>query len=188
MSKFEFIENGIKDSRVIINKSSKDSRGDFAKDYEENEFLENGLIFHCTETFSSTSRKDVIRGLHFQTVDPQAKLVHVVYGCVFDVVVDLRKESPSYGKWFGQELSVENHCGIYIPRGCAHGFLSLQEGSIVYYKCDGKYSLNSDSGIVFDDKEIAISWPVQDISKCIVSERDRNLMTFQEFRHVYQGL
>lgn len=187
MNAFEFKEIAIAGAYLIKGRNSIDRRGSFWKDFEENEFLYNNLRFHCTEAFSSISRKNVIRGLHFQTKSPQAKLVSVAYGSIFDVVVDLRKESKTFGEWFGQELSDDNHYSLYIPKGCAHGFLTLLDNSITNYKCDGEYSIGTDSGIIYNDKDINIEWPIKNMHECILNERDKKLMTFQEFLRRYQG-
>ncbi len=165
---------------IIDNFFADDNRGSFTKLFEQDIFAEQGIDFHCSESFVSRSDKNVIRGMHFQFFHPQAKLVSVIFGKVFDVIVDLRKESKTYGKWRGFYLSSENHRGLLVPRGFAHGFLSLEDNTEVLYQCDGAYDKDTDTGIVFDDKDIAIDWTV-DISKVIVGERDRTLMTFRDF-------
>ena len=132
------------------------------------------------EAFVSVSQKNVIRGLHFQLNNPQAKLVCAVKGKVWDVIVDLRQNSPTYKQWLGVELSAENHMALYVPRGFAHGFLSLEDDSIMLYQCDGAYDKASDTGIIFNDPEIGIEWPV-DTAATIHSSRDMNLMSFKEY-------
>ncbi len=113
-----------------------DARGSFTKDFEKNIYKQNGLTFDIFEEFTSVSSRNVIRGLHFQTVGPQAKLVTVPIGAVFDVVVDLRLGSKTFGNWKGFSLTDENKLTLYVPRGFAHGFLTLGEGNQVVYKCD----------------------------------------------------
>ena len=159
---------------------SDDNRGNFTKFFEEDAFKQSGIDFHCSETFVSCSDKNVVRGLHFQTCTPQAKLVSVISGKIYDVIVDLRKESSTYGQWRGFYLSSLNHKSLLVPRGFAHGFLSLCDGSTVMYQCDGDYDKGSDTGILFCDNDIAINWPVE-ISTMTAGQRDRSLMTFREF-------
>ena len=159
---------------------SDDNRGCFTKLFEQNIFAEQGVEFHVSESFVSRSDKNVVRGMHFQTFHPQAKLVSVISGKIFDVIVDLRKESGTYGQWRGVYLSSENHKSLLVPKGFAHGFLSLCDNSMVLYQCDGAYDAKTDAGVRFDDKDIAIEWPT-DTSKLIVGKRDRGLMTFERF-------
>ena len=130
--------------------------------------------------FFSMSAKNVIRGLHFQLHEPQAKIVSVPYGKVYDVIVDLQPESPTFKKWYAVELSGENNRAVYIPKGYAHGFASLQDGTIVVYQCDGAYDKASDTGIRYDDPELGIKWPIEP-EAVICSERDRALMTMDEY-------
>lgn len=161
--------------------STDDSRGGFSKIFEKDTFSEAGISFSLNETFFSVSAKNVIRGLHFQMHEPQAKLVTVVQGCVWDVIVDLRPESLTFGKWVGQELSGKNHLGFYVPRGFAHGFACLTDNTIMLYQCEGKYDKTSDTGIRFDDFELGIEWPVvEDVA--IHSERDLSLQSLEEYR------
>jgi len=163
---------------------SEDNRGNFVKCFEKDVFSANGIQFTCNEVLISHSTKYVIRGLHFQTVNPQAKLVGVIDGKVFDVVVDLRKNSKTYGQWRGYYLSKENRNSLYIPKGCAHGFLSLSDDSVVSYLCNGPYDKNSDTGIHFKDKDIGIQWPIMDFSKAVISARDNMLMSFRNFEKI----
>ena len=118
--------------------------------------------------------------MHFQLNNPQAKLVSVPKGVIYDVIVDLRKNSDSYGKWTGVELSSDNNCSLYVPRGFAHGFRSLENDTVVLYQCDGKYDKESDTGIRFDDPDIGIEWNI-DIADVICSEKDKSLMSFRNF-------
>ena len=165
---------------LIDSAFSDDNRGSFTKLFEQDAFKKSGIDFHCSESFVSCSGKNVVRGLHFQTFHPQAKLVSVISGKIYDVMVDLRKGSDTYGQWRGFYLSSENRRSLLIPRGFAHGFLSLCKGSTVLYQCDGAYDKETDTGILFCDKDIAVDWQV-DASKLIVGQRDRKLMTFREF-------
>ena len=181
MANFEFCKLHIPEAYEIISFYAEDHRGYFTKGFEQNIFREHGIEFYCNEDFISCSAKNVIRGMHFQLDHPQAKLVGVVRGCVYDVMVDLRKESPTFGKWYGTYLSEENHKSLYIPRGCAHGFLSMAPDSIVSYKCDGVYDKKTDTGIMYNDPDIGISWPIDDISCAILGERDKHQMSFSDF-------
>lgn len=137
------------------------------------------------EDFESLSKKDVIRGLHFQTKCPQAKIVRVIKGRIIDVLVDLRHHSVTFGQNMQIELSQDNHLGILIPAGMAHGFGVMSEEAIVSYKCIGKYLKNFDSGIIWNDKDLGIKWGIE---KPILSERDCKHMTFVQFVKTYGGL
>lgn len=152
----------------------QETAGDFLKKiFEKKIFHKVGIDFKVDETFTSLSMKNVMRGLHFQLHNPQAKLVKVISGRVWDVVVDLRTGGPTYRKWTAMELSSDNHIGIYIPAFFAHGFLTLEDNTVMLYQCDGKYDRASDSGIRCDDPAIGIEWPI-DREKAICSERDYN--------------
>ena len=163
---------------------SDDNRGCFTKLFEKEAFKQSGIEFECSESFVSRSDKNVVRGMHFQTFHPQAKLVSVISGKIYDVIVDLRRDSGTYGQWRGFYLSSENRKSLLVPRGFAHGFLSLCDGSTVMYQCDGAYDRDSDAGVLFCDEDIAVDWPV-DSSKIIIGQRDRQLMTFREFDSRY---
>lgn len=165
---------------IIDTVFSDDNRGSFTKLFEKETFKQSGIDFNCSESFVSCSDKNVVRGMHFQTFHPQAKLVSVISGKIYDVIVDLRKESSTYGQWRGFYLSSGNHKSLLAPRGFAHGFLSLCDGSTVMYQCDGVYDKDSDTGVLFCDEDIDVKWPVE-ISKMIVGQRDRAQMSFKEF-------
>ena len=177
---FSFKEINVKDAYLIDNFFSGDIRGGFTKVYEKQVFADMGIEFSLSETFVSVSAKNVIRGLHFQTNKPQKKIVSVVAGCVWDVVVDLRTDSPTYRKWEGFELSAENHRGLYIPAGFAHGFAALEDGTVMLYQCDGEYDRESETGISYDDQHIGIEWPIDDRIS-IHSERDLLLPGLKEY-------
>lgn len=180
MSGFKFTPMSLKGAYVIEPFSVGDARGGFTKTFEKDIYAEAGIQFSVNETFASTSARNVIRGIHFQTSNPQAKLVSVLAGCAWDVIVDLRITSPTYKKWEAVELSVENHKAIYVPRGFGHGFASLKDGTIMLYQCDGKYDAATDTGIRFDDSEIGVQWPVSE-GLAIHSERDFGLMSIEEY-------
>lgn len=178
---FNFQETKLKGACIISSPFMEDNRGSFMKDFEKDIFRSEGIHFECQETFISRSEKNVIRGMHFQTQNPQSKLVNVMSGKIYDVIVDLRKESSTFGKWEGIYLSNEYRTSIYIPRGFAHGFVTLSEESLVGYKCDGRYDASSDTGIKYNDADLGIEWPINDISQAIVSEKDQGLMSYREF-------
>lgn len=182
MTGFSFEALDIEGSYIINSFFSEDNRGSFVKSFEKNVFIENGIDFKCDESFISTSEKYVIRGMHFQLYHPQVKLVGVLYGKVFDVIVDLRKDSKTFGQWRGYYLSSENRTSLLIPRGCAHGFMSLSDNSMVSYHCHGSYDKNTDTGIIYNDPEIDVEWPVNDLSQAILGNRDKQLMTFSQFK------
>lgn len=163
----------------------EDNRGYFLKSLEKDVFKEWGLEVEVYEDFESYSQKGVIRGLHFQTENPQIKIVRAIKGIIHDVVVDLRKDSPTFGKYLDVILSDENHNILWIPKGFAHGFEVLSEDAIMSYKCIGKYSKGSDTGICWNDKDISVVWETE---SPIISEKDAALMTFQEFTEKYTGL
>lgn len=185
ISSFDFHECDIPGVYLINSFWSEDNRGIFTKSFEKDIFEAGGVPFSSNEVFYSTSSKYVIRGMHFQTRHPQAKLVGVIRGRVFDVVVDLRESSPTFGQWRGFYLSELNRNSLLIPRNCAHGFISLSDDSIVSYNCDGAYEREYDSGIRFDDPDIAVEWPINKLHDAILSTKDRKLMSFQEFRRQY---
>ncbi len=161
-----------------------DARGSFTKNYEKDIYMEAGIKFELSETFFSCSRKNVIRGIHFQTHNPQAKLVSVVAGRVWDVIVDLRKDSQTFKKWYAHELSADNHLSFYVPRGFGHGFASLEDNTVMLYQCDGKYDKGTDTGIIYNDPDLAIEWPIED-GVAIHSDRD---LTFQSYKYYKETL
>lgn len=179
---FEFKKLDLEGAYLISNFYAGDNRGGFTKSFEKDIYKEAGIEFQLNETFASRSMKNVIRGLHFQTHNPQAKLVSVVAGSVWDVIVDLRPDSPTFKKWIAHELSAENHLSFYVPRGFGHGFASLEDGTVMLYQCDGKYDKETDTGIRFDDPDIRIDWPV-DVEEAIHSGRDLQLQSFKEYLH-----
>lgn len=180
MANFVFKEQDLKGVYLIESFHSGDLRGGFAKTFEKDVFEEAGIAFSLNETFISKSTKNVIRGLHFQLHNPQAKLVSVINGKVWDVIVDLRPNSKTYKQWQGYELSAENHLSLYIPKGFAHGFLSLEDETVMLYQCNGKYDKNTDTGIRFDDPDIGIKWPTA-LESAIHSERDLKLLNLKEY-------
>ena len=151
----------------------KDERGFFMETYNQNDFTEAGLDMVFVQDNQSMSTKGVLRGLHFQKNFPQGKLVRVVRGAVFDVAVDLRKSSKTFGKWFGVELSAENKKQFYIPEGFAHGFLVLSDEAEFVYKCTDFYHPNDEGGLAWNDEEIGVDWPITDDMELTISEKDQ---------------
>ena len=174
----------IKGLTIIHPHVFEDERGYFIKDFERSFYIENGLPVDFLETNESKSKKGTIRGLHFQQRFSQGKLIRVIKGLVYDVAVDLRFDSPTFGKWMGFELSEYNHNILYIPDGFAHGFLALEDDSVFSYKCTNKYAPEFDSGILYNDPEIGVKWPVDKVGgweHVITSAKDAMLQTLEEF-------
>ena len=157
-----------------------DERGYFMETYNYNDFKAAGLDMVFVQDNQSMSVKGVLRGLHFQKQYPQGKLVRVVRGRVFDVAVDLRSGSRTYGKWFGVELTAENKKQFYIPEGFAHGFLVLSDEAEFCYKCTDFYRPGDEGGMAWDDAEIGIEWPIEDGMKLIISEKDQKWQGFKD--------
>lgn len=189
ISKFAFKETEISGLVEVTPFNADDVRGCFTKDYSKEVFEANGIHHDLAEVFYTTSHKGVVRALHFQRVKQQPKLVRCIWGHVWDVVVDLRKNSPTFKKWLAFDLVGEKHNEILIPAGCAHGYLVLEE-SIVSYKCGEKFYGEYDDGILWNDPEIAVAWPVDKVGgaeNIILADKDRNLQTFAEFMAKYGG-
>lgn len=183
IQKFEFRETEIKGLFEITPFNADDIRGCFTKDYSREIFEQNGIKHELAEVFYSTSKKGVIRGLHFQRIKEQAKLVRCVSGHIFDVVVDLRVGSSTFKKWLGFELNEENQKEVLVPVGCAHGFLALDTAT-VSYKCSECFYAEGDDGMKWNDPDIGIDWGLERIGgadNVILSEKDGNLQSFKEF-------
>ncbi|MCH3976606.1 MAG: dTDP-4-dehydrorhamnose 3,5-epimerase [Bacilli bacterium] len=166
-----FLKTKIDGVIIIEPKVFGDNRGYFMETYNEKEFKANGLDYNFVQDNQSKSKAGVLRGLHFQKTYPQAKLVRVLEGEVFDVCVDLRKGSLTYGKWVGVVLSEENKKQFMIPRGFAHGFVVLSESATFAYKCDEFYHPEDEGGIMWNDSEIGIAWPYK--GEPLLSEKDK---------------
>ena len=175
---FKFTKTDIEGVFIIEPKVFGDNRGYFMETYNENEFKEAGLNYVFVQDNQSKSKAGVLRGLHFQKTHPQAKLVRVLEGEVFDVAVDLRKESKTYGKWVGVILSEENKKQFMIPRGFAHGFVVLSETATFAYKCDEFYHPEDEGGIMWNDPEVGINWPYK--GEVLLSEKDKKHPTLKE--------
>lgn len=172
INNFSFIKTNIDGIVIIESKKYGDGRGYFKETYKKSDFYSAGLAYEFVQDNQSKSKKGVLRGLHYQINHPQAKLVRVLEGSVYDVAVDLRKDSPTYGRYVGVELSAENGRQFMIPRGFAHGFLVLSETAVFAYKCDAEYSPNDEGGIMYNDPDIGIEWPKID-TPILLSEKDQ---------------
>lgn len=182
MAKINVIKTKI-DGLVIINPSVfGDERGYFMETYNEEEFHEAGLTMKFVQDNESKSSKGVLRGLHFQRKFSQGKLVRVTQGEVFDVGVDLRLGSSTYGQWAGAILTEENKTMFYVPEGFAHGFLVLSEEAVFNYKCTNLYAPEYDGGIRWNDPEIGVEWPLEGIGEPLLSEKDTKLPFLSEIR------
>lgn len=176
---FTFTKTSIEGVIVVDVKAYGDDRGYFMETYKKPDFVAGGIDVDFVQDNQSSSTKGVLRGLHFQINHPQSKLVRVVSGEVFDVAVDLRERSPTYGKWEGTILSAENKRQFFIPRGFAHGFLVLSDTAEFCYKCDDIYHPNDEGGLMWNDPAIGIKWPALqddgsfDESKIILSDKDK---------------
>lgn len=158
-----------------------DDRGWFSKPFEKSIFAAHGIDLSPWEELRSFSHKGVLRGLHFQRRHSQDKLVQVLRGAVYDVAVDLREGSETFGKWESFELTAENRRMLYIPKGFAHGFLALEEDTLFSYLCGDRYDPETDGGIRWNDPQLAIDWPLDRVEKVILSEKDAALPTLEKF-------
>lgn len=172
MGKFHFIDTEIADVKIIEPTVFGDARGYFMETFSEKEFSDAGISVKFVQDNESRSRKGVLRGLHFQKKNPQGKLVRVIEGEVFDVAVDLRKASATFGKWVGVTLSAENKKQFYIPEGFAHGFVVLSETASFVYKCTRLYAPGDEGGLLWNDPQVGIRWPVGENFTPILSEKD----------------
>lgn len=176
---FTFTDTSIEGVKIVEVKTYGDSRGYFMETYKQSDFVAGGIGCVFVQDNQSSSTRGVLRGLHFQIDHPQSKLVRVVSGKVFDVAVDLRKDSATYGKWEGVVLSAENKRQFFIPRGFAHGFLVLSDSAEFCYKCDDVYHPGDEGGLMWNDPKIGIEWPALDGddhfdgSQLVLSDKDR---------------
>ena len=186
-TKFNFEKTEIEGLIKVTPFNAEDVRGRFTKDYSKEVFEANGISHNLAEVFYTTSHKGVIRALHFQRVKQQPKLVRCICGHVWDVVVDLRKDSPTFKKWLAFDLTGENNVEVLVPAGCAHGYLVL-EHSVVSYKCAEKFYGEYDDGIMWNDPDIGVEWPLDKIGgeqNLILAEKDKNLQSFAQLMENY---
>ena len=186
VQKFEFKELELQGAYLIKPFFASDNRGGLIKDYNVDVFEDNGIKHELKEVFYTLSKKGVIRALHFQLVKQQAKLVRCVSGHVYDVIVDLRPNSPTFGKWLGFDLTGDNMHELLIPKFFGHGYLVLED-SVVSYKCAEVFYGDGDSGIMYNDPSIDVKWPFSLIggeSKLIISEKDLHLMSLEDYKEL----
>jgi len=184
-SRFEIKDLKLRGLHLITPFCVEDERGSFVKSMERDIYAQWGLQSDIYEAFETYSKKGVIRGLHFQTQEPQTKIVQCIAGTIRDVVVDLRKDSDTFGEYEEVILSEDNHDILWIPAGFAHGFEVLSDRAITSYKCIGRYLKEYDTGIAWNDPHIRITWRTENP---IVSSKDALLMSFEEFKRKYKGL
>ena len=180
MGKIKVTKCSIEGLYVIEPTVFGDERGYFVETYNQNDMVEAGLDMIFVQDNQSMSKRGVLRGLHYQKEHPQGKLVRVIKGKVFDVAVDLRKNSATYGKWHGEILSAENMKQFYISPGFAHGFLVLSDTAEFCYKCTDFYRPGDEGGLKWEDPEIGIEWPLEDGVELIISEKDQKWGGFSE--------
>ncbi len=165
---------------IVQQKNNIDTRG-FLRETFNNKILKKKFIFeYCT-----TSKKNVLRGFHFQTKFKQSKYVNVLKGKILDVVIDLRKKSKTYGKTFKIILSKKNALGLFIPSGFGHAYYSYEKENIIYYKLDNYYAPKYENGIIYNDKYLKIKWPRK---KMLVSSKDKKLLSFKKFDKIFKGI
>ncbi|MFQ9197725.1 MAG: dTDP-4-dehydrorhamnose 3,5-epimerase [[Clostridium] leptum] len=180
MGQFQFTKTRI-ERLVVVSLVFGDNRGYFMETYNYNDFKAAGLDMVFVQDNQSKSKKGVLRGLHFQKKNPQGKLVRVVSGEVYDVAVDLRRGSDTYGKWYGVLLSAENKKQFYVPEGFAHGFVVMSETAEFVYKCTRFYDPSDEGGLMWNDPEIGIDWPVPENAELLLSEKDQHHQPLKDF-------
>ena len=176
----KIIETDIPDLKVIEPRVFSDDRGYFLETWNAQGFNQAGLNWTFVQDNQSRSHRNVLRGLHYQIQSPQAKLVRVVTGAIYDVAVDLRRGSPTFGRWAGAELSETNHRMMLIPTGFAHGFLSLMDETQLVYKCTDFYASQHERTIMWNDPDLAIAWPLAAGERPIVSSKDAMGLSLKE--------
>jgi len=181
MSAYEFFETYIEGLYLITPKTFSDERGRLKKSFDRNEFEKHGIFFDIFEEIETTSGLGVLRGLHFMTHNPQAKLIRVSRGEIFDVAVDLRRNSKTFGRYYSTVLSEDNQKMLYIPEGFAHGCLTTKDKSTFYYLCSSPHNPNHDSGVIYNDADLNIDWPIVAGGKIVLSDKDRELMSFKDY-------
>lgn len=180
MGQFNFKKTPIEGLYIIEPKVFEDNRGYFMETYNYKDFKQEGLDMIFIQDNQSKSKKGVLRGMHFQTKHSQGKLVRVIKGEVFDVAIDLRKKSETYGRWHGVFLSEENKRQFYVPEGFAHGFLVISEEAEFVYKCTDFYYPEYEGCIAWNDPDIGILWPLGEVEKILLSEKDRKAPFLKE--------
>lgn len=181
---FTFHKTEIEGLLVIEPHMFPDDRGLYKKHYEKCIFAENGITCDFTESSDLYSRKGALRGLHYQTEESQAKLIHVIRGKLFDVAVDLREGSFTFGKYHAELIDAEDYKVVFIPEGFAHGFIALTDDTIFSYQCSGQYVPEACGGIRWNDPILNIPWPLEEygVSEIIATEKDKNWPSFEEYK------
>lgn len=180
---FVFEQTSIDGLLIITSRLFPDDRGFFMETYKESDFIKAGINERFVQDNHSRSSKGTLRGLHFQRPPfAQAKLVRCTRGRLWDVAIDLRPSSPTYKQWHGVELSEENRVMFFIPAGFAHGFVALEDGTELQYKCSAEYNAQSDGGVRWDDPELAIDWPIKDV---LVSLKDAALPYLKDIQNPF---
>lgn len=187
MQLFAFEKTAIADLVLIKPFIAADDRGYLLKSFESQIFAEHDIHLQPYEEVTTVSSKGVLRGMHFQRQFSQDKLIRILNGALYDVAVDLRKNSPTFGKWAGFYLTAENHHELYIPKGFAHGFLALQNQTVINYLLGDKYHKESEDGIVWNDPELNIAWPLHEVEQVIVSDKDQRHPTLADFKAKWGG-
>lgn len=190
IQKFDFQPLELQGAYLIKPFMATDDRGALIKDYNVDMFRSQGICHDLKEVFYTISKRSVIRAIHFQLVKQQAKLVRCVSGHVYDVIVDLRPDSPTYGKWMGFHLTGENTNMLLVPECFGHGYLVIED-SVVSYKCAEVFYGEGDSGIMYNDPDIGIDWPFDLIDgkeNLIISQKDQQLMSFRDYTEILGGL
>lgn len=184
---FEFKKTELEGLMIIQPHMYPDDRGLYKKTYEKSIFAANGIVCSFTESSDLYSAKGALRGLHYQTVDSQAKLIHVVSGTLFDVALDLREGSKTFGQYHTELLKAEDHKVVFIPEGFAHGFIALEENTIFSYQCSGRYVPDACGGIRWDDPDLNIPWPLKEygIDAITATQKDKNWPTLAEYKQNY---
>lgn len=189
MQKWGFEKLELEGAYKITPFYADDIRGGFLKDYSKEIFENNGIKYDLAEVFYTISHRGVVRAMHFQRVKQQAKLVRCISGKVYDVIIDLRMDSPTFKKWQGFYLTGDNMVELLVPQGFGHGYLVIED-SIVSYKCGEKFYGEYDGGIRYDDPDMGIDWPYEEIggkANVINSEKDDRLPSFREFLATYEN-
>lgn len=174
----KYIETSIPDVKIIEPKVFGDERGFFMETFRSDVFQEITGAKAFVQDNHSKSTHGILRGLHYQQEKAQGKLVRVTSGCVFDVAVDMRRSSATFGQWVGVKLSADNKRQLWVPEGFAHGFYVLSESAEFVYKCTDYYYSASEVSVMWDDEDIAIDWPLVDDKKPLLSDKDKNALTF----------
>jgi len=182
---FTFEKTKLEGLMVITPHMFPDERGLYKKYYEKKEFYAHGITCEFTESSDLYSEKGALRGLHYQTVYSQAKLIHVISGVLFDVALDLREDSPTFGKYHCELMKAEEQKVLFIPEGFAHGFIAMEENTIFSYQCSGQYVPSACGGIRWDDPQLNIPWPLDEygITKVIATDKDSSWPTLEQYIH-----